>query len=136
GWAHDGTVGDAGYSSAPWTVTQAGATSWNCETIAQNPNANAIRWGTLYSYRFDSILPPVTKDALIGFFKTGSPVTIQLLGPNDEEPPPTPTPTPTATATATATPTATVTPTATPRPTPTPRSNPSPRARPTPAPRP
>jgi hypothetical protein len=123
GWAQDGTVGDAGYSSAPWTVTQAGATTWNCETIDQNPNANAIRWGTLYNFRFDSTSSPVTKNALIGFFKTGSPVTVQIMGPNDEGSG-SPTPTPTASATGT------------PRPTPTPRVNPSPRVRPTPLPRP
>src|SRR5262249_16857190 len=47
GWAHDGTVGDAGYSSTPWDVTQhTSSITWNTETFAQNQNANAIRWGT------------------------------------------------------------------------------------------
>ena len=47
GWANDGTVGDAGYSSTPWTsVVIHGSLTWSCETLAQNPNANAIRWGT------------------------------------------------------------------------------------------
>lgn len=154
GWAHDGTVGDAGYSSTPWTFTVNGppplpnSAVWNCETMAQNPNANAVRWGTLYNFRFDSTAAPVASTANIGFFKTGSPVTVEIQAPfaSDATPTPTPTPTPTATATATATatPTATATatasttatPTATPRPTPTPRANPSPRARPTPGPRP
>src|SRR6185503_20899281 len=60
GWAHDGTQGDAGYSSNPWIFTVnppppfANSAVWNCETFAQNPNANAIRWGTLYNFRFDS----------------------------------------------------------------------------------
>src|SRR6267143_2819799 len=45
GWPHDGTVGDAGYSSTPWTVDNAGAfVTWSTETFAQNQNANAIRW--------------------------------------------------------------------------------------------
>ena len=144
GWAHDGTEGDAGYSSTPWDVTQdTSSITWSTETFAQNQNANAIRWGTLYNFRFDSVLGPNNiLNATVGFFKTGSPITVGVAVPFNEEPPPTPSPTatatatasPTATATATATPSAT--PTSTPRPTPTPRSSPSPRVRPTPAPRP
>src|SRR5437763_15182957 len=55
GWANDGTQGDAGYSSTPWNVTQdASSITWNTETLAQNQNANAIRFGTLYNFRFDA----------------------------------------------------------------------------------
>ena len=62
-----------GYSSTPWTPMQtAGALSWSSETFAQNQNANAIRWGTLYNFRFDSNRPPQAMNATIGFFKTGS----------------------------------------------------------------
>jgi hypothetical protein len=147
GWAHDGTVGDAGYSSTPWTFTFDNVSAtWNTETFVQNPNANAIRWGTLYNFRLDSNYPPNSTSATIGFFKTGSPITVQVPAPfnSDMTPTPTPsaTPTPTATATATATPSATPTATATatvtptPRPTPSPRQSPAPRPRPTPAPRP
>ena len=47
GWPNDGTVGNTGYSSAPWTTgVSHGSMTWSCETLAQNPNANAIRWGT------------------------------------------------------------------------------------------
>jgi hypothetical protein len=143
GSAHDGTVGDAGYSNTPWTVT--GSATWSSETFAQNPNANAIRWGTLYNFRFDSPHDFLaTASATIGFFKTGQPISVSVLvpvpggGSPTPTPPmsPTPTTTPTATATATATPSATATATATPRPTPTPRANLSPRPRPTPGPRP
>ena len=127
GWANDGTQGDAGYSSAPWSVTQApDSITWNSETFAQNQNANAIRWGTLYNFRFDADQPPQTANATVGFFKTGSPMMVAIQAPAGG----TPTPTPTATATATPTPTAT------PRPTPTPRAGPSPRPRPTAPPRP
>jgi hypothetical protein len=154
GWAHDGTEGDAGYSSTPWTFTLNGpppfpnSAVWNCETFAQNQNANAIRWGTLYNFRFDSPAAPATSTANIAFFKTGASVAVEIQAPFQSDatptpsatatptPTPTPTSTPTATISPTPTPTVTATPTATPRPTPTPRSNPSPRARPTPAPRP
>jgi len=136
GWSNDGTFNNQGYSSTPWTVTQfSDSITWNSETFAQNQNANAIRWGTLYNFRFDADLPPQSINATVGFFKTGSPMTVAIRAPFLGETP-TPTPTSTPTATATATPTATPTATATPRPTPTPRSSPPPRPRPTPPPRP
>jgi hypothetical protein len=134
GWANDGTFNNQGYSSMPWVVTQASdSITWNSETFAQNQNANAIRFGTLYNFRFDADQPPQSANATVGFFKTGSPITVAIQAPaGGVTPTPTPTPTPTATATATPIPTATPTP----RPSPTPRTGPSPRTRPTPVPRP
>jgi hypothetical protein len=102
GWPNDGTQNNQGYSSTPWTVTQAsGSITWNTETFAQNQNANAIRWGTLYNFRFDADQPPQNADATVDFFKTGSPMTVAIQAPAGGA---TPTPTPTATATPTATP--------------------------------
>ena len=81
-FANDGTLGSAGYSSTPWALTQtANAVSWNSETFAQNQNANAIRFGTLYNFRFDSNRPPHAVNATIGYFKTGSPTTVAIQGP-------------------------------------------------------
>ena len=36
---HDGTQGDAGYSSIPWIFTQdvSRSATWNCETFATKP---------------------------------------------------------------------------------------------------
>ena len=130
GIANDGTLGDAGYSNAAWTAQASSeAASWNTETFAQNQNANALRWGTLYNFRFDTGTPPTAANATIGFFKTGTPITVPIQGPSTECTPtatPTPPPSPTATATATAAPTATATPTptVTPIPTPTPTTTP------------
>ncbi len=167
GFAHDGTQGDAGYSSTPWDVNtnDPNFITWSTETFATNQNANAIRFGTLYNFRFDADQAPNPTAATVGFFKTGSPFGVLVEAPGGV---PTPSPTPTATATATSTPTATATatatstptatatatatpnptptvtptatatatPTSTPRPTPTPRGPPEPRIRPTPHPRP
>jgi hypothetical protein len=99
GWPHDGTVGDAGYSSTPWDFTvnfiqPPFSATWSTETFAQNQNANAIRWGTLYSFRFDSSAAPMPSTASIGFFKTGSPLTVEIQGPFMSDMTPTPTPTP------------------------------------------
>jgi hypothetical protein len=85
GIANDGTVGDAGFSNAPWTSNQtADALTWNTETFVQNPNANAIRFGTLYNFRFDANRPPHTANATIGFFKTGSPITVAIATPSPD----------------------------------------------------
>src|SRR5438874_8897476 len=122
GWSNEGTFNNQGYSSTPWSVTQAAdSITWNTETFAQNQNANAIRWGTLYNFRFDADQPPQSADATVGYFKTGSPMMVAIQAPAGGATP-TPTPTPTATAT--------------PSTTPTPRSQPTARPRPTAAPRP
>jgi hypothetical protein len=82
GWTFDGTVGNTGYSSTPWTPVQTSKDlTWSSQTLAQNPNANAIRWGTLYNFRFDSDRPPTTTNATVGFFKTGAPIFVQILAP-------------------------------------------------------
>ena len=140
GWANDGTFNNLGYSSTPWNVTQdASSITWNTETLAQNQNANAIRYGTLYNFRFDADQPPQTANATVGYFKTGSPTMVAIQGPmGGGTPTPTPTaspsptatatasPSPTPTATATFTPTPTATATFTPTPTPTATSTPTP----------
>ncbi len=82
GFANDGTQGDAGFSNAAWTSNQTTERlTWSSETFAQNQNANAIRWGTLYNFRFDSDHPPQAANATIGFFKTGAPITVAIMGP-------------------------------------------------------
>ena len=81
GWANDGTLNNQGYSSAPWTVTQApDSITWSSETFAQNQNANAIRWGTLYNFRFDADQPPQEASAMVAYFKTGSPTMAAIEG--------------------------------------------------------
>jgi hypothetical protein len=83
GWAADGTVGNTGYSSTPWAQTEGGGVvTWSSETFAQNPNANAIRWGTLYNIRFDANQPPMNAAATIGYFQTGSPTRVNVQVPS------------------------------------------------------
>jgi hypothetical protein len=119
GWANDGTFNNQGYSSTPWTFNDDGfSATWNCETFAQNQNANAIRWGTLYNFRFDAGGQPGLTTANIGFFKTGSPISVSVMAPAVSDITPTPTIPPTPT------------PTATPRATPRPRPAPHPRPHP------
>ena len=138
GFANDGTVGNTGFSNAVWTPTQtASDMSWNTETFAANPNANAIRFGTTYNFRFDSNRPPTAVNATVGFLKTGTPITVGIQGPTADggatpsptpflsptpgitpspTPPTSPTPIPTATPGATPTPSVTATPAGSPTP--------------------
>jgi hypothetical protein len=83
GIANDGSQGSTGYSNAAWTPNQTGsALTWTSETFAQNQNANALRWGTLYNFRFDCDHAPQNANATIGFFKTGTPITVAIQGPS------------------------------------------------------
>ena len=89
------TTGGAGFHDVPyhsgepydgtdWSVTMDGGVfEWATEAFADNPNANALRWGTLYSFWFDADMPPVTVEAEIGLFRPGSPasVTVNVCGP-------------------------------------------------------
>jgi hypothetical protein len=95
GFPNDGTLGGAGFSNAAWSSSQTPtALTWRSQTFAENQNANAIRWGTLYNFRFDANRPPQATNALIGFLKTGSPVLAAIQGPAPCEATPTPAPTP------------------------------------------
>lgn len=64
------------YNSIPWILTR-DSTGWGWktfETFEQNQNANALRWGTMYSYSFDSCVPPGQSFASIGLFRPAPPL--------------------------------------------------------------
>ena len=66
--------GNVNFSGTDWTVTQtATSITWACQTQAANTNANALRWGTTYNFRFDANAAPSTGNATLGLWKTGSP---------------------------------------------------------------
>lgn len=58
-----------GPESAAWTI----AAPFN-----QNPNGNALRWGTTYTFRFDSRRPPTQGTIVVGLFKPGTPDSISI----------------------------------------------------------
>lgn len=68
----DGTNG-VSFDGTDWTPTvSAGQVSWATQTFLQNASANALRWATLYNFRFTASAPPMTGDATIDLFKPGS----------------------------------------------------------------
>ena len=60
-------------SNTDWTHSIAsGEIRWECtETYAQNPNGNAIRWGTMYSFGFTTASAPQDVTATLGMFEPG-----------------------------------------------------------------
>jgi hypothetical protein len=46
--------------------------TWETEKYSENPNANALRWGTLYNFRFDADVPPGSYGATLGLFRPGT----------------------------------------------------------------
>lgn len=68
------------FNGTDWTGArppETGSVLWeSAETYAQEPNANALRWGTLYNFRFEAKRPPVqdcTATVTIELFKPGPP---------------------------------------------------------------
>jgi hypothetical protein len=61
------------FDGTDWT-SSVGSTSvtWSTTAHAVNANANALRWGTLYNFRFDANLAPGSAAATIGLFKPGA----------------------------------------------------------------
>ncbi len=59
------------YNGTDWLATKSNSqVKWDVtETFAQNQNANALRWGTTYTFRFVSDRAPVAGTATIGLFK-------------------------------------------------------------------
>jgi hypothetical protein len=64
--------------------------SWASATFAANPNANAIRWGTTYNFRFDANSAPTAGTITIGPFKDAGSVQTQGDVPGGSTPPATP----------------------------------------------
>ncbi len=63
-------------SGADWTPTVAAdSVTWATETFAENPNANALLWATLYNFRFDANTPPISGGvtATMDYFRPGDP---------------------------------------------------------------
>ncbi len=86
---HDPQPNAPTYSNQPWTMT-VGPTSviFRTSSFVTNPLANAVRWGTLYNFRFDANSPPLNVNARVGMFKTGEFVeNVATVGPASLTPP-------------------------------------------------
>jgi hypothetical protein len=76
---------DEPYDLTDWTLDlQADSITWYTDTFAQNQNANALRYGTVYSFEFCIDVPPALTTITVGLFKPGTPDSFQaeITGPN------------------------------------------------------
>lgn len=66
------------YANTDWVSSVgAGGVTWSSpETFAQNPNTNALRWGTMYNFWFETNVAPATGEVTLGLFRTGTPSSI------------------------------------------------------------
>lgn len=68
------------YDNADWVISiAADAITWSSpQTFAQNPNSNALRWGTMYNFWFECNRPPVDADVTLGLFKPHTPSSVSF----------------------------------------------------------
>jgi hypothetical protein len=68
--------GTVAFDGTDWTASLINNTlTWQTPSFATDPNSNALRWGTLYNFRFDADSGPQTGTATIGLYKPGTPTT-------------------------------------------------------------
>ncbi len=61
------------YSTTDWSTDLSnGVLTWSTQSFAENQNANALRWGTMYNFRFDANSPPTSVEATLGLFRPGA----------------------------------------------------------------
>lgn len=60
------------YSNTAWSATvSAGSIEFATSTFGADPNANALRWGTTYTFWFRAASAPGTRTATLGLFRPG-----------------------------------------------------------------
>src|SRR5690606_22083952 len=74
------------YDNTDWVVNVGGgAAVWSSpQTFEQNPNSNALRWGTMYNFWFEADEAPVLGEVSIGLFRPGAagePASFQVEAP-------------------------------------------------------
>ncbi|MGD9790558.1 MAG: GC-type dockerin domain-anchored protein [Phycisphaerales bacterium] len=73
---------DDPYDNADWNsgVSNCTVTWASPEKYEDNPNTNALRWGTMYNFWFTSTSAPTTGSASMGLFKPGTPTSVSVGG--------------------------------------------------------
>ena len=70
------------FNSNDWVTSQSSNMfTWQTDqTYNQNPNANALRWGTMWSFGFDADAPSISGQAEVGMFKPGGGSDVLFVG--------------------------------------------------------
>jgi hypothetical protein len=75
----DGATFGTNYDGTPWPSTKGNnMETWSCTPYATSQNANALRWGTTYNFRFDTPLAPAPNsgNVVLGLWKPGTPTSV------------------------------------------------------------
>lgn len=59
------------YATNDWVAATGANVSWSTQTYAQNANANALRWGTMFNFSFTCASAPANGTATIDMFNPG-----------------------------------------------------------------
>jgi hypothetical protein len=68
------------YSTTDWTLDTSvpGVITWATDPFGTDPNANALRWGTMFSFWFDATAGPAGATHTLGLFKPGTPTDVEF----------------------------------------------------------
>ncbi|QOI99089.1 MAG: hypothetical protein HRU70_00725 [Phycisphaeraceae bacterium] len=75
------------YNNNDWPATLDGSTiSWSTVAFNLNPNANALRWDTIYNFWFECDIPPAGGQVSLALFKPGTPAaaTVNTIIPSPD----------------------------------------------------
>lgn len=74
-------LNNVNFDDTDWPATVAGdEISWSTQSFDEHPSANALRWATLYNFRFDADAAPASRpgEVSIALFKPGAPSAVGI----------------------------------------------------------
>jgi hypothetical protein len=68
------------YATTPWVadLSTPGEVTWSTDDFAADPDANALRWGTVFSFWFDATAGPEGIVHTLGLFTPGAPAEVRF----------------------------------------------------------
>ena len=76
------------FSTADWVISRnSSGITWQTDAFNDKPNANAIRWGTMYSFWFTANRPPNAGSGSFTLFRSGHQISLELNTPSTPENP-------------------------------------------------
>ena len=71
------------YSNTNWgRAISADSVTWaSPQTFGENPNSNALRWATMYTFWFDADTAPQDAELTLGLFRPGLPDSVSFIAP-------------------------------------------------------
>lgn len=75
---HSGEV----FDNTDWVISAGSSLRWSSpQSFLENPNSNALRWGTMYNFWYDANAGPTPGGASMGLFVPGTPTAVSVPVP-------------------------------------------------------